>query len=66
MPKKLKPIRQDPIEVVQLQFDAGPDAPKDKKYTSAQIFEAKQKASKKASHLLWERKQRRIKERSEE
>lgn len=41
--KQIKPIISDPIDVIELQFEAGPDAPKNKQYTPAQIFEAKQK-----------------------
>lgn len=55
MPKHIKPQIEDPIEVVKLQFDAGPDAPKDKQYTSAQIFEAGIKRGEKMHKLKNER-----------
>lgn len=37
--KKIKPIIQDPNDLVELQFEAGPDAPKVKEYSQDQIFE---------------------------
>ncbi len=45
--KKIKPIVQDPNDLVELQFEAGPDAPKVKEYSQDQIFEGKGKKTNK-------------------
>lgn len=54
--KQLKPIISDPIDVIELQFEAGPGAPKNKQYTPAQIFEAKQKRFEKMAKAKLDRK----------
>jgi len=45
--KKIKPIVQDTNDLLELQFEAGPDAPKDKEYSQEQIFEGKSKKTNK-------------------
>ena len=46
---KIQPIISDPLDLMELQFKAGPDAPKNKDYTEEQIFERREHANKLAT-----------------